>query len=702
MNKGYPRTRFELIDQTTVQEINTNSLSGNSMPLAMATYTSDKGPEDWRVYLTFNDFYKATGSISYVKHGQPQLTVCELLRNGAAVFCKRLVSDDATLANVTVWARVVRYRIKDAVEAQEAQPAVTEGPFQHDAIPAVEAEPAQYITLVYYFTKSVVDAKTFDDVYENVYNTSEEDIAARLESVLADEKVEEEGTTEIPLFSVAAKGRGVSNLRFQIVPIYTKSKTANYLRYSFNVHEGDELLESTTFTMNPDVVIDNVSQGLNPKIKANSTQVDVQMYDDGLLAFVRLLSETATSDGEQMSYRDIVNCDFINGIDYRGRSTIGGIVTYKQAVSSTTATAADIALGYNLWDDFKPTNNNAINICSEIGIPLPNGSYGALGDTPIGKDYTKTYVYPTEYVKLVTEAYGGNIDYNADEYDVKRILEGGEDSPDQDWPVQFNPIIYDLDAYKVDFICDCAYPTSVKNTIINLMDARQDAIFFADLGLTVNNTAAILKAAEAINDSRFVAVYHNYFKIYNEYDHKQVTVTLPLLLGIRLISHIANGVARPFAGQLNGITFPEIIAKSINFVPVTIPGWDQKQMLVDQNINYITLYDEVPVLETMYVNHAEYTQLSYLHNIMGIQEIVKQIRTRCPKVRYTFMDGEDLKRYIDECNNVLNQYASFFDTLEMEYMADEAYENNNIFYATIRVKFKNFIQEEFFRVIAIS
>ena len=114
------------------------------------------------------------------------------------------------------------------------------------------------------------------------------------------------------------------------------------------------------------------------------------------------------------------------------------------------------------------------------------------------------------------------------------------------------------------------------------------------------------------------------------------------------------------------------------------------------------MYDETPVLDTMYVNSEEFTQMSFLHNIMLIQEVIKQIRTRCPRVRYTFLDGSDLQRYIDECNIVINQYASQFSSISMEYMADENYEYNNTFYATIRVKFRNFIQEEYFRVIAIS
>lgn len=849
MNKGYPRTRFEIVDQSGQQEVAT-ATTAESMPLAMATYTSDKGSEDWKVYTTLDSFLKDTGSVSFAKHGQPQLTVAELLRNGAAVFCKRLVSNDASLANSTVYARIVRIAHKNEVAAQ---PAVTEGPFQHAAVPAQPEVPAT--SYVYFYTKNIVGAVNFEDACTQAYdanliniiarrvvnadaqsvlsslstaiskvaytdtaddstknssnvllvnaitssivNTSTTDTitdiiasivdAAKTEYVtnygydtetkvltdsdlsdaltnviteikylpLADGETERtlrtasqlgtvinvisaitavdalvtdtldnvatniqlrytdntiEDIIEVPLFTVGAKGRGISKIKYQLEPVYANSKASTYIRYLFNVYEGEELLESITFTMNPDIIIDGVSQAMNPKIKANSNQVEISMYEDSLLAFAEALTATATYNGAAMTLPEIINIDIINGLDRRGKTNIGGIVTAKQSITDNTS-GIRREDGYDLWTSFRPTNEEVIDITSGYYIPLENGSYGSMGDTPIGESFQLTGEYPVTYVNMLLDAYGATVSYiNSDgEYDEEMIQED-----QSNWPILFDPIIYDLDAYKIDYICDCAYPIAVKNAIINLIDYRQDMIFFADLGLKANNIAAMRKMVEGyqdtltgnevdgIQESRFVALYHNYFKIYNPYDSRQITVTLPYLLGIKAVKHIANGVGRPFAGILNGITFPEIISKSINFLPVPIPGWDQKQDLVDLNINYLSIYNETPVLETMYINYKDFTHLSFLHNIMGIQEVIKQIRTRCPKVRYAFLDTTDLKRYIDECNAVLNQYSTFFNELTMEYAADERYEDNNIFYAIIRVRFKNFIQEEQFRVIAIS
>ena len=104
--KGYPKTRFDIVDQSMIQEIAVTNDSGIKL-LAMQTYTSDKGTEDWEVINTFNNFTKIKGPLSFLRHGQSQLTVAEILRNGGAVLGKRMVSEDATLANLTVRARII-------------------------------------------------------------------------------------------------------------------------------------------------------------------------------------------------------------------------------------------------------------------------------------------------------------------------------------------------------------------------------------------------------------------------------------------------------------------------------------------------------------------------------------------------------------------------------------------------------------------
>jgi hypothetical protein len=105
--KGYPKFKAEIVDQSQIQEIDTSTVSG-PITVIMQTYTSDKGTEKWEVMSGFDGFTDIKGAISFSRHGQSLLTVAEILRAGGVVFGKRLVSEDAALANITVRARLIK------------------------------------------------------------------------------------------------------------------------------------------------------------------------------------------------------------------------------------------------------------------------------------------------------------------------------------------------------------------------------------------------------------------------------------------------------------------------------------------------------------------------------------------------------------------------------------------------------------------
>ena len=377
---------------------------------------------------------------------------------------------------------------------------------------------------------------------------------------------------------------------------------------------------------------------------------------------IGLLAQTAVSGTTPISAAELINLDFINGYNRRGDTAIGGIVTIEQSNGQSD----------DEWVKNKPADiDTAYSLSDSVGIPLVNGSYGKMGVSPIT---------------------------NADEY--KKMLLGtfGKDTDNDN----YDSIIYDLDAYKIDAVFDCDWPTEVKNAVVDLADFRGDFVFLSDLGSKCNTLTLIKEAAQNIHFSNYVAMYHNYFKIIDPFTRKEITVTIPYMLIDKLADHIVKGCGRPFAGILHNIVFDDIIEGSVNYYPVQIPGQDQKQELVDINVNYLGRYDGVPVMETMYVNDTEYSQLSYLSNIMAVQEIIKIIRTRCPRTRYTFLEGEDLDTYIADVQAIIKEYSTNFKSITCEYMADEKYEQNNIFYAVLKVQFKNFIQEEYFKIYALS
>lgn len=620
--KGYPKSRFEIVNQTQIQTINVESIS-YPIALFMQPYTADKGTEKWELMDSFETFAKSKGAISFNRHGQSQITVAQILRSGGYVIGKRMVSEDAALANVTVKARVVK---------------------------------VGNVSYVYFYTKSGIGITSFEEACELGYGDFDP------------EAVDEEATeVDIPLFTITPLGRGESSIFFRINPQYTSSRsksTSSYLKYSFEVYEYNEEIENITFTMNPDIIIDDIAQAMNPKIKSNSNQVKVKLYEDGMYRLINEMAKTAVDlNGEAIPGADIINLDFINACDRKGENAIGGVVTIAQS---------DASDANDQWLANKPADiEEPYDLTDPIGIPLTNGTYGTMGNNPMANK--------AEYEKMLLDTFGKDIESSL-----------------------FDPVIYDLDAYKVDATFDCNWPVSVKNAVVDMIDFRGDMVFLCDLGTKHNTLGTITSAAQEITLSKYAALYHNYCKIIDPFSKKEITVTIPYLLIDKMVNHVSKGVGRPFAGIANGITFSGIIENSINFLPVEIPGLNQKQELADMNINYISMYDNEPVMETMYTNDGEYSQLSYLHNIMAIQEIIKIIRTRCPRTRYTFLDGDDLETYISDVEAIIKEYSTNFKSIAVQYMADEKYEQNNIFYAVIKVQFKNFIQEEYFKIIALS
>lgn len=702
--KGYPKSKFDIINNSQITEIPLEAVQ-DPAPLYMALYTSDKGEEDWEVLTDFSEFTKTHGGLNFDRHGQAQLNVIESLRSGAHVLAKRLVASNAKLANNTVMAKVVHVADNTYVylHTKSTQDVTEEEAVFEDVIKdfSFDKEPEDLTISIANPTDPGIVAFDLDDETDTSGTTTDGETTGdeNTEGGTTDDGTVTEGgnddqkedpvippvqdnstiynatVIDIPLFSITAVGRGSSNITFRLIPEYLASKSNSYLKYSLEINEDSTNLDNIVCSLNPDVIYDGVNQALDNKA-STSKHIKAKLYYDGIYKLAVELAKTAKDyNNNPISAEDLLNMDLINAMDRRGKNVINGVITQSQ----TNLSNSD-----ELWNQFLPyalNGETVINLQSDIGINLPNGDYGDLGFDP------------SKNSKMVED-----------------LMLGALGAKTVDHP-QFDPAIYDLDNYKVDAAFDCDLPVSVKNAWINLFEFRGDATFFADLGTnSLTTLSSILDAKNGdgtttnpgIIDSKFVAIYHNYFKITSPYDGKQIQVTMPYLLISRLSNHYKGGVGRPFAGMANQITFPEIISKSVNFLPVTIPGVDQKQELVDNNINYISYYDGLAVMETMYTNDSEYSKLSFVHNILSIQQVIKALRSRCPKTRYTFIDGEDLEKYIDDCELVLNEYQSYFKSISMTYMQDERYEDNNIFYAAIKVTFKNFIQEEYFKVIALS
>lgn len=343
------------------------------------------------------------------------------------------------------------------------------------------------------------------------------------------------------------------------------------------------------------------------------------------------------------------------------------IQTVKTSTGIEDIDNVDILFGKNKkgekLDAF--TIGEEINLSIPVGLPLGEGSNGSFGVSPLKS---------ADYEVALREAFNGT----------------------------FTKDIYDVDNIMLDGIIDANYPDSVKKAIEALIEFREDALYFRDLGLGLYNADDIIVKAEGAAKSRYVGIYANSYDVIDPYSKKQITVTVGYSLAKLIPAHFINNKTYPFAGQLNGMVFEDIVEGTVNFLPKVIPGKNQKEDLFDRGINFISYLDKVATLESEYTSQEDHTGFSYINNTIAVQEVVKAIRARCPKVRYSFMEREDLEKYQQDVNRVISKYTNNFSSIEMVYAADKTYEQNMVYYAVLYIKFKKFVQAEVFRIVALN
>ena len=332
---------------------------------------------------------------------------------------------------------------------------------------------------------------------------------------------------------------------------------------------------------------------------------------------------------------------------------------------------ADVLFGTDLLGKAYPniTIGTDVNLSTVYGIQLLNGSNGNFGNRPINSD---------EYATELKKAFDGS----------------------------FSDEIYDLDNNRIDAIFDANYPATVKRAIEELVNFREDCMFFRDLGIGARSVEEIRLRDMDNTHSRFCATYCNSYDIYDPYTKKQITVTVMYHLAQLFVRHFINGRIRPFCGQKYDVVIPneDVVPGTLNFYPKHTPQLDQKVEMDDLRINYLSYYEgDILTMNSEYTSQTEFTQLSWINNVLGVQELIKAIRALCPKIRYTFLDGEDLSKYKkDVQNTVIDKYADRFQSCTIEYVSDALYDSNKVIYAVIKVKFRNFIQTEIFKIIALQ
>lgn len=371
----------EILQQTTPATVN------ETLPLFLSVFSSDKGTEKI-TDLTYDDFIAMYGSnADFFKYGQPLLEAHAILKAGGRILGKRLVADDATLANIVITAEVTSQQ-ENKTNADGEQIYINE---EGEETTEVTDTPATTTyASVKYSANTITDAKTMAEVMEGA------------DSITTDSK--------FPLFVITDNGRGESVKHVRIAPDYDASRNLSYMLYTIQDIEGTTTVESNRFSIYPDGVI-NVSGGTkNAALTARSTtQFDTEYHKVGVEGFVAKLAEITGYTVDDLWQYDIL---------------FGRTVKNKELPSiKVDATGLDLQYAY--------------------GTALVSGSNGAFGDAPFPGEGEPVEAWTNAAIAYLTGEFDTAI-YDLDQYKIDFCC-------DANYPLAVKQAIVELADFRQDF-----------------------------------------------------------------------------------------------------------------------------------------------------------------------------------------------------------------------------------------------------------
>lgn len=386
------------------------SNNNESLPLFLCVFSADKGTEEITDY-TYADFKRMYGNnADFFKHGQPLIQAHKILAAGGRVLGKRLVADDATLANLIIVAEVISESTQKKNAAGEPLYIDENG---NETTTVTETQATETKVTVKYTRQSAENATTMQDV---------ENAAADIQS-----------DSKFPLFIICDNGRGVSYKNVRISPDYDASKTLDFMLYNIQDIEGTTTIESQRFSGDPDAItyINNNKRNMGMQ-KSTMTQLNTKYYKDGFEAFVEKLAAEAgylDADGNP-DVATLYTLDFLFGKDKKGKA----LTTFS-------------------------IDNTDTDLTATYGYSLVNGDNGSFGDAPFpGESAT------VEWTNQAVNYFGGGFSDEIYDLDYHKI----DFCVDANYPDDVKHKICELADFREDFF----YFRDLGIDIYNLDDVQ--------------------------------------------------------------------------------------------------------------------------------------------------------------------------------------------------------------------------------------
>ena len=744
----HPCTKINWIDQTIENNNQPAQLDNRALFLTASSF--EKGPEGLtRVYgKKFYDLFGYNNRFS--KHGQAAIQASKIIDAGGELLVKRVVADDATLANVIFVATLNK---SNTTPVDPDDPGVVDPP-----VPSTEASIPEQTTqwlghsisemvgedLMVAEDGSVYGSFHYVTGFHEFYEDKVEEqsgyyfpvvlnLTGTTMTLLADGVETKKDIQFDPEILLRVDGKDNEH---QIVIDGTTTITFNFKNATFEPQGGGEAVqvdEEGTVTPTPPMSDVEDNPGDDEVVPTASVKWSA-VYIENCYSYEEVIEEAKKLfDPEAGVYPLIVAAD--NG---RGKSAKRVCITADPDISLSIGKEF---YGISIYEGTTRIDNISATLNSVI---YNNVQYGLDEHSSIQVKFNIDPDIYEEYVTAVADVLGVDFE-TADSYDLINMtnlkgvaldgievdtesidlsvafgveMNGGSNGEFGDFPVdtdpwtqalvefysgQFTNEIYDLDEFKIGACLDANYPYEVKDAIAQLATFREDFVFFRDMKCEANSYGSALAIRRKFKiRNKFIADYMTYYQIYDPHTKKRIRVTMMYDLAGCLVEEFNTGIHYPTAGIANGFILESAIEGTVNFIPRITPEINQKQLIDDLRVNYAIFQNGKCVLQSLYTSQEVDSQLSYVNNVLGIQEVVRSVRTSCPKKRYTFVNNGDFSEYAELVNNVLKNFKSNFDFLEFEYYQDSILAHKKIFYGAIRFAFKDWAQTEIFDVYAIN
>lgn len=389
-------TKFNLIDQSTIEKAVVSTTEVDDSPVILTAMAAAKGTEDL-FDLKGQAYVDMFGEPNFKAYGQASIQNRRMIDAGARLVGKRLVADDATLANIIIVAKLY----KTEVQKKNAENVLLYYDAQMQEVTTVTEDPVMIQTAhIRYEAAATTGAKTLDQVVEAAKD--ELDTVGTLET----------GVTifSYPLFVVTDNGRCVSKKRFSIAPDIAVSKNLAFMFYNLTVMENGAALQSARFASIPDTVYHGENIELSQVSNTYLTQVKAHSFDENINAFIAKLSDLSLIEEEVLIAGDPVFGTSIKG---------------------------------NKFTSIVLDTENGIDLQAATGIALVNGTNGTFGDNPFQITNATTM-----YNAKLLEFYNGTVTsdiYNVDALQIDAVF-------DANMPKNVKEAVATLADYRKDFM----------------------------------------------------------------------------------------------------------------------------------------------------------------------------------------------------------------------------------------------------------